>query len=135
MPEDEVAVGDGNLDRAGRMALEEIFLGLRVEVSGRTVPPLTREGEIRPCSFSDWSRYLGDCGASSGALRAAYDYCLREVWPHETVEGDNVTQELLKLVKAGDEAGFRALAGCVMPAEQVHDCWDGVRARLGLGDG
>ena len=53
----------------------------------------------------------------------------------ETVEGDNVMRELLELVKRGDEAGFRALAGCVMPAEQVHDCWDGVRARLGLGDG
>ena len=50
----------------------------------------------------------------------------------EAVEGDNVTWELLELVKRGDEAGFREMAGCVMPAGEVDECWCGVRARLGL---
>ena len=53
-------------------------------------------------------------------------------WPDETVEGDNVAQELVELVQAGDEAGFRALAGCVMPVDEVDECWCGTRARLGL---
>ena len=54
-------------------------------------------------------------------------------WPEdEAVEGDNVTRELLALVNRGDEVGFRALAGCVMPADEVDDCWWGARARLGL---
>jgi len=56
-------------------------------------------------------------------------------WPDETVEGDNVVQELVELVKAGDEAGFRALAACVMPLEEVGECWAGTRERLGLSVG
>lgn len=51
-------------------------------------------------------------------------------WPDE--QADNATQELLDLVAAGDEAGFRELAGCVMTAEDVEPCWRGARARLGL---
>ena len=51
-------------------------------------------------------------------------------WPDE--QADNVTEELLELVKRGDEAGFRALAGCVMPADEVDECWHGAQARLGL---
>ena len=77
-----------------RMAAEEMFLGVRVEVSRDAGSP--------------WR------------------------WPGETVEGDNVAQELVEMVKRGDEAGFRALAGCVMPAGEVDECWCGARARLGL---
>jgi len=126
MPGDEwwEAAVRASYQETWRMAAEEMFLGVRVEVSPGPAPPLTREAELRPCSF-------GDCGASSGALRAAYDFCPWR-WPDETVEGDNVTRELLELVKAGDEAGFSALAGCVMPAGEVDDCWHGARARLGL---
>ena len=56
-------------------------------------------------------------------------------WDWRDEQADHVTQELLDLVAAGDEAGFRALAGCVMPAEDVEPCWHGARARLGLGLG
>ena len=52
--------------------------------------------------------------------------------PVTWVEGNNVTRELLELVKRGDEVGFRALAGCVMPADEVDECWHGAQARLGL---
>ena len=69
--------------------------------------------------------YLG-CRPTGGPPLAPWG------WPRETAEGDNVTQELLELVQAGDEAGFRALAGCVMPAGEVDECWCGARARLGL---
>lgn len=49
-------------------------------------------------------------------------------WPEE--EADNVTHELLELLRQGDEAGFRALAGCVMPAEEITACWHGAQARI-----
>ena len=50
-------------------------------------------------------------------------------WPDDQ-GSDNVTQELMELVRAGDEPGFRALAGCVMPAEDVEPCWNGAQARI-----
>jgi len=46
-------------------------------------------------------------------------------------QGDNASAELVGLARAGDREGFRALAGCLMPAAQVEECWRGVRARLG----
>lgn len=45
---------------------------------------------------------------------------------------DNATDELLGFVKAGDRAGFDALASCLMPAHDAAACWIGTRARLGL---
>ena len=45
--------------------------------------------------------------------------------------GDNATEELLALARSGDRAGFDALAGCLMPAEKVGECWSGARQRLG----
>lgn len=51
----------------------------------------------------------------------------------EPVQGaDNVTDELMELVRQGDEARFRELAACVMPAGEVDECWAGARARLGF---
>ena len=46
-------------------------------------------------------------------------------------QGDNASAELVGLARAGDREGFRALAGCLMPAAQVEECWRGTRARLG----
>jgi len=45
---------------------------------------------------------------------------------------DNAAAELTALARRGDEAGFRALAVCVMPLEEVGECWAGARGRLGL---
>ena len=45
---------------------------------------------------------------------------------------DNAAAELTALARCGDEAGFRALAACVMPLEEVGECWAGARERLGL---
>ncbi len=46
---------------------------------------------------------------------------------------DNASQELVDLARAGDRDGFTALAGCLMPADEVEECWAGTRQRLGLG--
>ena len=51
-------------------------------------------------------------------------------YDEDAPQTDNVTQELMELVRAGDEPGFRALAGCVMPAEDVEPCWNGAQARI-----
>lgn len=45
---------------------------------------------------------------------------------------DNASQELVDLARQGDAAGFRALAACVMPVEEIGECWAGARRRLGL---
>jgi hypothetical protein len=45
---------------------------------------------------------------------------------------DNAVKELVDLARANDEAGFRALASCVVAPGQVDDLWTGTRARLGL---
>ena len=47
-------------------------------------------------------------------------------------DNDNAMQELLELAKAGDRLGFSAVAGCLMPKEEVDECWAGTRTRLGL---
>ena len=48
---------------------------------------------------------------------------------------DNASGELVDRARAGDEGGFRALASCLMPADEIEECWRGARARLGLSDG
>jgi len=45
---------------------------------------------------------------------------------------DNASGELVDCARAGDEEGFRALASCLMPADEIEECWRGARARLGL---
>lgn len=45
---------------------------------------------------------------------------------------DNATEELIALVRAGDRGAFDALASCLMPLEQIAECWAGTRVRLGL---
>jgi len=45
---------------------------------------------------------------------------------------DNVSKELIDLARAGDELGFRRLAACVMPVEEIDECWVGTRGRLRL---
>ena len=59
------------------------------------------------------------------ALVDALDECL-------AASHDNAATELMALARRGDEAGFRALAVCVMPLEEVGECWAGARGRLGL---
>jgi len=48
------------------------------------------------------------------------------------VVADNATEELVTLARSGDRAGFDALASCLMPTEQIAECWTGVRVRLGM---
>lgn len=48
------------------------------------------------------------------------------------VGDDAAGQELVDRARANDEAGFRELAGCVMPSSEIDECWTGVRLRLGL---
>ena len=45
---------------------------------------------------------------------------------------DNAAKELTDLARAGDEPGFRCLASCVMPMDEIGECWAGARQRLGL---
>ncbi|MDP3937832.1 MAG: hypothetical protein Q8R92_06820 [Deltaproteobacteria bacterium] len=47
---------------------------------------------------------------------------------------DNIAKELTDLARAGDAPGFRRLAACVMPVEEIDECWAGTRGRLGLND-
>ena len=45
---------------------------------------------------------------------------------------DNAAEELVDLARAHERKAFWALAACLMPVEQIAECWDGCRARLGL---
>lgn len=45
---------------------------------------------------------------------------------------DNASAELVDLARAGDRDAFAALAGCLMPAGEVDECWAGCRRRLGF---
>jgi hypothetical protein len=47
-----------------------------------------------------------------------------------TEEDDNAVKELLDLARANDETGFRALAACYGPAEEVDALWVRVRRRV-----
>jgi len=51
---------------------------------------------------------------------------------HASFVADNATEELVTLARSGDRAGFDALASCLMPTEQIAECWTGVRVRLGM---
>ena len=57
---------------------------------------------------------------------------LAEIERCRSASDDNAASELTALARRGDETGFRALAACVMPLEEVGECWAGVRDRLGL---
>ena len=48
---------------------------------------------------------------------------------------DNASGELVGLARACDYGGFRALASCLMPIDEIEECWRGARARLGRSDG
>ena len=45
---------------------------------------------------------------------------------------DNATEELVALAREGKREEFDALAGCLMPANEIAACWTGTRCRLGL---
>lgn len=51
------------------------------------------------------------------------------------MDGDGVIvprSGVFPLVEPSEYAeGFRALASCAMPVEEVEACWEGTRARLG----
>jgi len=50
----------------------------------------------------------------------------------EGITNDNTTKELVELARQGNEEQFRELASCLMPIEEVQECWDGARQRLNL---
>ena len=66
-----------------------------------------------------WRLYLANLGGPPG------------IAPVDPLD-DNVARELVDLARAGDETGFRTLAACVMPLEEIGECWAGARDRLGL---
>lgn len=51
---------------------------------------------------------------------------------HAALAQDNGSAELVELARAGDRAGFEALASCLMPPDDIEACWSGCRRRLGL---
>lgn len=85
-----------------------------------------------------WSNYVPYSTPSEETLRAV----VAEIEPAGRVRAapvfaieqrdDGVTVELVALARAGDRVLFREIAGCIMPAAEVDDCWIGTRARLGL---
>jgi len=48
------------------------------------------------------------------------------------ITDDNTTKELVELARHGNEEQFRELAACLMPIEDIQECWDGARQRLNL---
>lgn len=46
---------------------------------------------------------------------------------------DHAVEELVALARAGDRAGFDALASCLMPAGEVDAFWAGARLRVAAG--
>ena len=61
-----------------------------------------------------------------------YESELQLAIPDPSVVGDNASSELVDLARAGDRDGFDALASCLMPADTIAECWNGVRRRLRL---
>ena len=70
--------------------------------------------------------------ASLKARVAEFEARVAELEGSRAASDDNASAELTALARRGDEAGFRALAACVMPLEEVGECWAGTRGRLGL---
>ena len=130
--------GDEWWEAAGRAAYEEAWLGVRAEVSRVSAPAVMWDEEwplLSPRAAAQWYEDEMEHHEARRRFAAVATAAVENRpwrWPGETVEGDNMAQELVEMVKRGDEAGFRALAGCVMPASEVDECWHGTRARLGL---
>ena len=51
---------------------------------------------------------------------------------HDEITNDNTTTELVELARQGNEEQFRDLAACLMPLNEIQECWDGARQRLNL---
>ncbi len=81
----------------------------------------------RPRLRFEWSANAGE------ALDAAWSQWHQFESPGRALApGDNAAEELVALARGGDRAGFDALASCLMPVDQVAECWAGARRRLGL---
>ena len=50
----------------------------------------------------------------------------------QNIVADNASEELVAFARAGKREDFDALAGCLMPAEEIAECWAGCRVRLNL---
>ena len=57
-------------------------------------------------------------------------YCRDYVTIRESILDDNTIKELIDLARQDDAAGFHELAACLMPIEDIQECWEGTRQRL-----
>ncbi len=110
-----------NLETAPPLTLEGLRQAYRWYQEAMEHPPSFHALEVRLLT-PEVERVWLEMEAARPAVHSPWR------WPDE--QADNVTHELLELVRKGDEAGFRALAGCVMPAEDVEPCWYGAQARI-----